>query len=86
MDDKDICRFSLKGFSCTQTLDPQGFSTKGSYDLAMNNLMVASRGVSDYNMLSNHPSIENIELVGNKDISDFGVGKASNTDILNLFK
>lgn len=45
-----------------------------------------SVGASDYEELTNKPSIENVILVGDKTFEDLGLHEASNQDILNLFK
>jgi hypothetical protein len=82
----DAQRFDLQGIDCTQALDLQGFHMKGSYPIYGGSMMVVDRVHSDYNLLNHHPSIENVELVGNRSMSEFGLGKAANTDILSLFK
>ncbi len=46
-------------------------------------LMVTSN--TDYEVLDNKPSIEEVTLVGNKELSDFGMGLASRYDISLLF-
>lgn len=43
-------------------------------------------GTKDYEALENKPSIEGVELLGDRKLSEFGVSKASNLDIINLFK
>ena len=43
-------------------------------------------GTRDYEKLIHKPSIEQIELFGNKKLSDFGVGIVSNEAILGLFR
>ncbi len=43
-------------------------------------------GVKDYELLVNKPSIENVELIGNKLLSDFGMGTADILDIRSLFR
>ena len=40
-----------------------------------------SGGARDYNLLSNKPSIEDVTLVGNKSMSDFGDRHISNLEI-----
>lgn len=40
----------------------------------------------DYERLKNLPSIENVELRGNKSFEELGLKECSNQDILNLFK
>ena len=42
--------------------------------------------VRDYEQLSNLPSIEDIELIGNHDITDFGLTFADAYDIHQLFR
>lgn len=45
-----------------------------------------SRGTaSDYNSLTNKPSIEGVTLVGDKNLSELGVEEASALDIFNIF-
>lgn len=43
-------------------------------------------GTSDYNKLKNIPSIESVELRGNKTFEELGIEECGNQDILNLFK
>ena len=40
----------------------------------------------DYRDLSSKPTIDGVELVGNKKLSDFGLGIVTNKAILDLFK
>ena len=40
---------------------------------------------SNYEDLTNKPTIEDVELVGNKELDDFGMGTASYYDIAMLF-
>ena len=42
-------------------------------------------GEKNYNELSNKPSIEQVELVGNKNFSDLGLETMSNMEILTMF-
>lgn len=42
-------------------------------------------GTTDYEKLRNKPSIEHVELVGNKDFSDLGLEKLDNMEILTMF-
>ena len=48
-------------------------------------VVVAGGGTKNYERLINKPQIEQVELVGNKDLDDFGMGIASNYDIAMLF-
>ncbi|WP_173327824.1 hypothetical protein [Eubacterium pyruvativorans] len=48
--------------------------------------MVKEYSNSDYNHLANLPSIESVELKGDRSFSDFGMSVVKNTDILNMFK
>lgn len=41
---------------------------------------------TDYERLSNKPSIEDVQLVGNKKLTEFGVGPIGNAAILDLFR
>lgn len=43
-------------------------------------------GTSDYNKLKNIPSIENVELRGNKTFKELGLEEVTNQDILDMFK
>lgn len=43
-------------------------------------------GTSDYNKLKNLPSVENIELRGNKNFEELGLEEVTNQDILDMFK
>lgn len=47
---------------------------------------VGGGGTRDYERLDNKPRIEEVELVGNKELEDFGMDIASNYDIAMLFK
>lgn len=47
---------------------------------------VSSGGTKDYEKLKNKPRIEDVELVGNKELGDFGMNLASEYDIAMLFK
>lgn len=47
---------------------------------------VGGGGTRDYERLDNKPRIEQVELVGNKELEDFGMDIASNYDIAMLFK
>ena len=40
----------------------------------------------DYEALYNKPSIEGVELIGDKALDDFGMGTVSNVQILDLFR
>lgn len=42
-------------------------------------------GTSDYEKLKNKPSIEDVELVGNKSFEELGLEKMDNMEILKLF-
>lgn len=86
MTERDSARFKLENIDCTQAFDLKEFHMEGSYDLAGNNFVVSDRTLADYNLLNNRPTIENVELVGNKSMSELGLGKAINSDILSLFK
>lgn len=41
--------------------------------------------ISDYQMLSNKPKINNVELQGNKELDEIGIEEADAMDILNMF-
>lgn len=45
-----------------------------------------SSGTNDYEKLLNLPSIESVQLKGNKSFEDLGLTECSNLDIDNLFK
>ncbi len=45
----------------------------------------SSGGTSDYNKLKNKPSIEHVELVGDKSFEELGLENMDNMDILKLF-
>lgn len=42
-------------------------------------------GLIDYEGIDNKPSIEQIELIGNRELRDFGITIVSEEDIINLF-
>lgn len=41
--------------------------------------------VGDYNLLDNKPSIEGVELIGNRELDEIGLGRISGASILALF-
>ena len=43
-------------------------------------------GTQDYDQLFNLPRIENVELKGNRNLTDFGIGRISNTELEELLK
>lgn len=45
----------------------------------------SSGGTSDYNKLKNKPSIEHVELVGNKNLEDFGAEPMTAAEVLEIF-
>lgn len=45
----------------------------------------SASGSADYNKLKNKPSIEHVELVGNKNFADLGLEKLDNMEILTMF-
>lgn len=45
----------------------------------------SASGSADYNKLRNKPSIEHVELVGNKNFAELGLEEMENQDILNMF-
>lgn len=47
-------------------------------------LGMPSRGASDYNLLNNKPSIEDVTLIGNKTLADFGDRDISNLEIQSI--
>ena len=47
---------------------------------------VGGGGTRDYERLDNKPRIEEVELVGNKKLDDFGMGTASYYEIAQLFR
>lgn len=46
----------------------------------------SSGGTKNYERLTNKPRIEDVELIGNKELEDFGMDLATNYDIAMLFK
>lgn len=42
--------------------------------------------MTDYERLNNKPSIEEVELSGDKKLAEFGLSSISNTSILDLFR
>ncbi len=47
-------------------------------------LGMPTMGVTDYNMLTNKPSIENVTLVGDKSIPEFGDRTITNLEIQSI--
>lgn len=40
----------------------------------------------DYQNLYNKPRIEDVELIGNKQLEEFGIAECSSMDIINIFE
>lgn len=45
----------------------------------------SSGGTSDYNKMKNKPSIEHVELIGDKSFEELGLENMDNMEILKLF-
>lgn len=45
----------------------------------------SSSGTSDYNKLKNKPSIEHVELIGDKSFAELGLENMDNMEILSIF-
>ena len=45
-----------------------------------------SGGTRDYNALIHKPQINSVELIGNKELTDIGIGTLSNSDLENLLQ
>lgn len=54
--------------------------------LHMGSDAVAVPLVDDYEALRNKPRIEEVELVGNHDLPDFGMGIVTNQQIIEIFR
>lgn len=54
------------------------------YDLNSSEQIVFGDGTKNYNKLQNKPSIENVELIGNKDFEDLGLTALTNMEIEEL--
>lgn len=55
-------------------------------DLEVQEVMEGSGGTTDYEKLNNKPSINEVELSGDKSLEDLGISPLSNMDILNIIK
>lgn len=55
-------------------------------DLEVQEVMEGFRGTTDYEKLNNKPSINEVELSGDKSLEDLGISPLSNMDILNIIK
>lgn len=44
------------------------------------------KSIDDYGELKNKPTIESIELIGNKSLKDFGIDKITNEEIENILE
>lgn len=72
-----------------------GFNTKNEFDVSLRqealdinaDLIPEKKNtpISDYQMLSNKPKINNVELQGNKELYDIGISEADALDILSMF-
>lgn len=70
--------------SSAQALNGELSSTKGlSGNLAILKAEIVE-GTYDYSELINKPSIENVELDGNKTFSDLGLDSIDNSELMNL--
>lgn len=67
---------------------PQGISGRITGEKKLTAVMQPSgKGVvSDYNALTNKPSIEGVELVGNRQLEEIGVNEATAQEILDIFE
>lgn len=52
----------------------------------MGQVKVGGTGVDDYEKLRNKPSIEEVELSGNKSFSDLGLTEMTNQELLEIAK
>lgn len=62
--------------------------TIGNTPTVRGNLQIggaAGRKVTDYEALQNKPSIEHVELVGNKNLEDFGAEPMTAAEVLEIF-
>ena len=60
--------------------------TELNRDLSIDGVYAGGGGTKDYEKLKNKPRIEDVELVGNKELGDFGMNLASEYDIAMLFR
>lgn len=57
-----------------------------TYTVDITSTASSGGGTKDYEKLKNKPRIEDVELVGNKELGDFGMNLASEYDIAMLFR
>lgn len=69
------------GINATLTVG-NGPAVKGSLKV---NGPTGKGGTRDYNDIVNKPSIENVELVGNKNLEDFGAEPMTTAEVLEIF-
>lgn len=57
-----------------------------TYSVDVTSATSSGGGTKNYERLTNKPRIEDVELIGNKELEDFGMDLATNYDIAMLFK
>ena len=55
-------------------------------ELALNGVIINQVEIKDYEELENKPKLNNVELVGDKQLSEVGINKITNAEILNLLE
>ena len=80
-------KFRLKDMAVRSAFRLDGMGAEGGFDLSHDQVkLIRNYSATDYNKLMNKPKIEDVELTGNKDLEEFGMTRAQNTDILSLFR
>lgn len=55
-------------------------------ELTMNGVTINHIETKDYEELENKPKLNSVELVGDKQLSEVGINKITNAEILNLLE
>ena len=55
-------------------------------ELALNGVVVNHGETKDYEKLENKPKLNSVELVGDRQLSEVGINKITNAEILNLLE
>ena len=55
-------------------------------ELAMNGVIINHIETKDYEELENKPKLNSVELIGDRQLSEVGINKITNAEILNLLE
>lgn len=55
-----------------------------TFDLEVQEVMEGAGGTTDYEKLNNKPSVNDVELSGDKSLEDLGISPLSNSEIMEI--